>query len=180
MNSNNSALLIIDVQQGLFADEPRPYEADIIIERINTLTARARKANIPVVFVHHEQQTGLLEYGSDAWQLERQIVFLTEDVVLRKSTPDSFLGTELSDLLSTWGTKHVIICGYASEFCVDTTTRRAAALGFSVTLASDAHTTHDKKHASAAQIRRHQNATLPDITSFTGRIEAKAMSEIRF
>jgi nicotinamidase-related amidase len=175
-----SALLVIDVQRGLFDDEPRPYEADAVVDRINSLTARARSAGTPVVFVHHERQSGLLEYGSASWQLERRLVVKDGDITLRKATPDSFLRTELSELLAQWGTEQVVICGYATEFCVDTTTRRAAALGFPVVLVADAHTTHDKDHASAAQIRTHHNATLPNIGSFGPEIKAMPAAEVAF
>jgi nicotinamidase-related amidase len=60
-----SAVLIIDVQCGLFDENPRPYEADEIIERINNLTNQARSSEIPVIFIQHEQAKGLLEYGSE-------------------------------------------------------------------------------------------------------------------
>lgn len=175
-----TALLVIDVQRGLFDDEPRPYEADAVVDRVNTLAARARAAGVPVVFVHHERKSGLLEYGSESWQLERRLVVEEGDVTLRKTTPDSFLRTELGDLLAGWGTGQLVICGYASEFCVDTTTRRAAALGFAVVLVADAHTTHDKAHASGAQIRAHHNATLPEIGSFGPRIEARLAEDVEF
>jgi nicotinamidase-related amidase len=56
--------------------------------------------------------------------------------------------------------------------------RRAAALGFAVTLVSDAHTTHDKSHASAIEIRRHHNATLTAITSFGPVIDALSTQEL--
>jgi len=166
------ALLAIDVQRGLFDGERRPYEADAVIARINSLTDRARKAGIPVVFVQHENPGSPLEYGSENWGLAKHLAISKGDVFLRKTTPDSFLRTNLRDLLGEWGTEQLVICGYASEFCVDTTTRRAAALGYSVIVVSDGHTTHDKGHASAAQIRAHQNATLPALTSFGPRIEA--------
>lgn len=91
-----------------------------------------------------------------------------------------FHGPNLLDLLTEWRTQELIIAGYASEFCVDTTTRRAAALGFQVVIAADAHTSHDKPHASAAQIRAHENATLANITSFGPRIVAKPVAEIVF
>lgn len=178
--AKKSALIIIDVQQGLFADEPRPYEADEVIARINALAADARSKGVPVVFVQHEVAKGVLAYGSEGWQLEGQLLFEEGDVVVRKTTPDSFLNTHLGDLLSEWGSGHLVICGYACEFCVDTTVRRSAALGFDVTLVSDAHTTHDKAHASGRQIREHHNATLPDISSFEGDIEAKSSLAIKF
>ncbi|MCU6432962.1 cysteine hydrolase [Undibacterium sp. Jales W-56] len=175
-----TALLVIDVQRGLFDDEPRPFEADEVVARINVLTDRARQAAVPVVFIHHERQSGVLEYGSDSWQLERGLMSKDGDVHLRKTTPDSFLRTELGALLAQWGTGQLVICGYASEFCVDTTTRRAAALGFPVILVADAHTTHDKAHATAAQIRAHHNATLPDIGSFGPVITARLTADVKF
>lgn len=175
-----SALLVIDVQHGLFQSAPAPYEADAVVGRINSLAARARTAGVPVVFVQHERDGSPLQYGSEKWQLDPRLVVEPQDVILRKTTPDCFLRTELSDLLESWGTQKVFICGYASEFCVDTTTRRAAALGFSVVLVTDAHTTHNKEHASGAEIRAHHNATLPNLTSFGPVIKAQVAEDISF
>lgn len=175
-----TALLIIDVQRGLFDDEPRPYEADIVVKRINQLANEARAHGAPVIFVQHEQNSGKLVHGTQSWQLERNLCTDMEDHFVRKTTPDSFLRTTLQELLDKSQATHVVVCGYASEFCVDTTVRRAAALGYTVTLASDAHTTHDKKHAAALVIREHENATLPDITSFGSPILTRPSSEVEF
>lgn len=83
-------------------------------------------------------------------------------------------------MLAARGVRSLVVCGYATEFCVDTTVRRAAALGYEVFLAADAHTTQDKPHATAARIREHHNATLPRITSFGPCIEAVPSSDIDF
>jgi len=176
----NQALLVIDVQRGLFDDAPRPHEADAVVDRINALTARARAAGVPVVFIQHERPATPLAHGSAGWNLERRLFIAGSDARVRKTTPDSFLRTGLEELLKRWGTSEVVVCGYASEFCVDTTTRRAAALGYRVVLAADAHTTHDKSHATASQIRDHHNATLPEITSFGPRIVATPSVEVVF
>lgn len=173
-----SALLVIDVQRCLVDEEPRPFEAEVVIGRINALTERARQAKMPVIFVQHETESGTLVRGSEGWQLAEGLLVVDGDLHVRKTTPDSFLRTPLGDLLADRGTENVIVCGYATEFCVDTTVRRAAALGYSVTVAADAHTTHDKSHASAAQIRAHHNATLPEITSFGRPIIAVPAGEI--
>ena len=168
----------IDVQRGLFDEEPRPFEADMVVDRINALTARARLGGVPVFFIQHERATEPLQHGSQSWQLERRLHVEPSDQIVRKTTPDSFLRTELQALLERQGIDQVIICGYACEFCVDTTVRRAAALGYGVVLAADAHTTHDKAHASAFQIREHHNATLPNISSFGSRITSVPSAEI--
>lgn len=176
----STALLIIDVQEALFAPAPRPFEADAVIERINTLARAARAAGRPVVFVQHEREGSALAYGSDGWRLATGLETVAGDHVVRKTTPDSFLRTSLQALLDAHDVRQVVIAGYACEFCVDTTCRRAAALGYDVCIAADAHTTHDKPHATAAQIRAHENATLPDITSFGPRLVATPTAAIAF
>jgi len=170
------ALLIIDVQQALF--EPPPFEAAAVIERINALAERFRARGLPVFLIQHQSAQGVLQAGSPGWAFAQGLQTRPTDTVIAKTTPDSFLRTPLEPALREAGVSHVAVCGYASEFCVDTTVRRAAALGFEVSLVADAHTTHDKPHASGAQIRAHENATLPDISSFGPRIRALAAAAL--
>ncbi|RDH44947.1 cysteine hydrolase family protein [Zooshikella ganghwensis] len=174
-----SAVLVIDVQCILFDKEPRPYEADEVIQRINAITHQARCSNVPVIFIQHEQAHTLLEYSSETWKLQSNLRVEGDDYKVRKTTPDSFLRTDLADLLSALSVDNLIICGYASEFCIDTTVRRAAALGYNVQLVADAHTTHDKKHAAAKYIREHHNATLSGISSFDTKISAVASEAVK-
>ena len=175
-----TALLVIDVQHGLFDPVPQPSDADAVVQRINALTQRCRAAGVPVAFIQHERLSGSLAFGSDGWQLAQQLQVQPGDERIRKRTPDSFLNTTLGDWLADRDVGRLVICGYATEFCVDTTTRSAAGLGYEVVLAADAHTTHDKAHATAVQIRAHHNATLPCLTSFGPSISAVDSVEIMF
>lgn len=175
-----NALLIIDVQQGLFDELPGPAGADAVIGRINALAARARTSDAPVILVQHEVPGTQLQHGAPGWQLDSRLQAGPVDHRIRKTTPDSFLRTGLDEVLAFSGVEQLVICGYATEFCVDTTVRTAAAHGYAVILAADAHTTQDKAHASAAQIRAHHNATLPAISSFGPVIEAVPADDIRF
>ncbi|MBS7780069.1 isochorismatase family protein [Acidovorax sp. CCYZU-2555] len=173
------ALIVIDVQQGLFATQPAPFEAAQIIERINALARRARAANTSVLWVQHEND-GALRFQSPGWQLDAGLDVHASDVLVRKKTPDAFHGTDLGEVLERLGIDSLAVAGYASEFCVDATVRRAAALGYPVEVVADAHTTHDKAHASAAMIRTHHNATLSNITSFGPKISAVPSDELGF
>lgn len=175
-----TALLVIDVQSALFDENPPPGDAAGVLQRINTLAEQARAARVPVVYVQHERDGSALAHGSPGWALASGLRAADEDIRLRKTTPDSFLHTRLEPLLQELDIQHLVICGYASEFCVDTTTRRALALGYTVTLAADAHTTHDKAHASAELIRAHENATLPNLTSFGPPARAVPAAQITF
>ncbi|EGU56105.1 isochorismatase hydrolase [Vibrio nigripulchritudo ATCC 27043] len=173
-----SALVVIDVQQALIEPEPKPYEAYEVIERINTASEWARRNDIPVIFIRHEAPDSIVERHSPGWQVHEKLIQAASDKYVNKNTPDSFNNTELKEVLDDLSIDHLYVCGYATEFCVDTTTRRAAGLGYPITLLADAHTTHDKPHASGAVIREHHNCTLPSIRSFGVKIESVKVETI--
>ena len=174
-----TALLIIDVQQGLCEGEQDAFESQQVIARINRVSEKARAAGAPVVFVQHESTSGYLEFGTDAWQLAHGLDVRPNDLRIRKTSSDAFNRTELEHVLKQHAVSDLVICGLHTEFCVDTTTRRALALGYPVVLVSDAHTTEDKEHLSAAEIIRHHNVTLTNIGSFGPRVRAIPTDELR-
>ncbi|MEI8326607.1 MAG: isochorismatase family protein [Betaproteobacteria bacterium] len=73
--------------------------------------------------------------------------------------------TELEAMLQVRGITDLIICGMHTEFCVDTTARRALELGYPVVLVADAHTTEGNAYETPRQVIRHHNATLTNISS---------------
>jgi len=74
--------------------------------------------------------------------------------------PDAFQATNLQRELESKGIKRLIVTGVQTEYCVDTTCRRAYSLGYDVTLVKDAHSTWDTDHLSAPQIIAHHNHVL--------------------
>ncbi len=174
----NSAVLIIDLQVGLFEESGKPYDYEMVISKINSLASIARERQIPIVFIQHETKEGVLKYNSPGWELVSDLDVGVNDYFVRKSTPNSFLKTNLNDVLKKENINNIIVSGYATEFCIDSTIRAAAALGYNIQIVSDGHTTHDKEHASAELIRKHHNETLSDITSFGVKISAIEANEI--
>ena len=172
------AVLVIDLQIGLFKEDGKPFDFNGVIERINKITSRARKGNLPVIFIQHEKTGSALEFNSTEWNLVPDLHTETSDLSVRKTTPNSFIKTNLNELLTQHDIKNLMVCGYATEFCVDSTIRGGAALGYSIQLVSDAHTTHEKEHASAEFIINHHNETLSNIKSFGVPIKAIKTEEI--
>ena len=76
----------------------------------------------------------------------------------------------LVSLLKDKAVENIIVCGMHTEFCVDTTVRRALALGYSVILVKDAHTSAGNASFSPQQVIDHHNLTLTNITSFGPRV----------
>ena len=64
-----SAVLVIDVQSALFDPEPKPFESDMVVKKINKVTHWARSNSLPVIFIQHEQLNSILEFECDGWQL---------------------------------------------------------------------------------------------------------------
>ncbi len=173
-----TALLVIDVQQALCSGEFKAFESERVIARINSVARKFRVAGAPVVMIQHESQGELLDFGTEGWQLAEGLDVKPTDVFLRKKATDSFHQTELHALLQERGVKNLVICGFQSEFCVDTTTRRALALGYPVVLVADGHSTLNNSVLSAAQISAHHNETLANISSFGPRAKAIPASEV--
>ena len=175
----HTALLIIDVQQGLCEGDHAAFESSRMIDRINQVSAKARAAGAPVIFVQHESGPGYLEHGTAAWQLADGLTVAPTDLRVRKTSPDSFHKTKLEALLKAHGVEDLIVCGMHTEFCVDTTTRRALALGYPVVLVSDAHTTEGNAGLSPRQVIRHHNETLTNISSFGPCVTAVSTDDLR-
>lgn len=171
------ALLVIDVQQGLCEGEGAAWDCANVIARINRVAAHARASGVPVVFIQHEDARELVQ-GSRGWQLADGLLAEPADLHVRKTTPDSFLRTDLQALLVARGVNELIVCGMHSEFCVDTTTRRALALGYPVTLVADAHTSAGNVALTPQQVVAHHNATLTNISSFGPRVRAVACDDL--
>lgn len=175
-----TALLVVDMQQALCAGPWAMAGIDEVLPRINDLVDRARAAGVPVVMIQHEEDGDDLRYGTEGWQLAHGLHARPEDPRVRKATPDAFYETELGQLLQQRGIDQLVICGVQSDFCIDTTVRRALALGYHVTLAGDAHTTIDNDVLTAAQITAHHNWVLARLQTFGTRMAALPAGQIRF
>lgn len=159
--STQTGLLIIDAQVGLLEEA---YHRDEVVARIAVLSANARTAGIPVIYLQHDSDEAgdLLEIGMPGWQIHPALTPQGTDLVVHKRASDSFYETSLQQELSTRRITHLIVTGMKTEMCVDTTSRAAVSRGYDVTLAADAHTTTDTAVLPAAQMIAYHNAILDD------------------
>lgn len=150
------------MQVGCFAGEPPRADQEGTVRRINALAGAIRPGGL-VVFVQHTDGEEGLARGSDAWRLLPALDRDPGDQTVEKTGCDSFLETRLDGLLRARGVTDLVIVGCATDFCVDTTVRSAAAQGYRVTVPADGHTTRDRPHLSAAQIIVHHNYMWADL-----------------
>ena len=178
--NNHSALLVIDVQQGLCEGDEASFESERVINQINLVADKARRSNAVVIFIQHESESDCLVYSSRKWQLANGLRVESSDLKVRKTTPDSFLGTELQNILDQNSITNLVICGMHTEFCVDTTTRRALATGYPVVLVADGHSTCGNGYLSPVQIIQHHNICLSNISSFGPTVKVISSNMLDF
>ena len=173
-----TALVVIDVQVGIF-DGMRAYRFDEVVRRIAGLLKLARDAGTPVIYVQQSGAEGhRLHPSKPGWEIHPAIKPQAGEPIVHKRECDSFFETTLQEELQRRQINHLVVAGCMTEYCVDTTCRRAVSLGYDVTLAGDAHTTADTERLSAAQIVAHHNAVLDGLSAGAHAIEIKPAAEV--
>ncbi len=135
------ALLVIDVQNEYFSGKLPVSHPAGSLANILLVMDRADRLGIPVIVVQHgaksaEAQT--FRKGGHEWELHPEVARRQRDLLLEKELPGSFTGTELEGWLRGRGLDTVVIAGYMTQMCCDTTARQAFHLGYAVEFLADA------------------------------------------
>jgi len=138
-NRPNVALLVVDVQNGAVGGA---HERDTVVTNVGTLVEKARKEQVPVVWVQHSDEG--LERGSDPWRIVPELVPDEAEPLVEKNYGDSFEDTTLETVLSGLEVGRLMIVGAQTDACIRSTLHGALARGYDAILVSDAHTTEDQ------------------------------------
>jgi nicotinamidase-related amidase len=154
-NRPNTALLVIDVQQGVVE---RAHERDAVVANVGTLVEKARREQVPVVWVQHSDDQ--LPRDSDKWQLVPELTRADAEPLVEKHFGDAFDDSTLETVLTDLGIGRLVVTGAQTDECIRSTLHGAIVRGYDATLVSDAHTTEDLTEWGApppAQVIAHTN-----------------------
>jgi nicotinamidase-related amidase len=138
-NRPNTALLVVDVQEGIVEGTPH---RDDVVANVGRLVEKARQEQIPVVWVQHSDEN--LARGSDEWRIVPELDPDGAEPLIEKSYFDSFEDSSLERVLSGLGVGRLIVVGAQTDACIRSTLHGAFVRGYDATLVSDAHTTEDQ------------------------------------
>jgi aminoglycoside 6'-N-acetyltransferase len=171
---NLCALILIDVQVNMF--EPVPvWSAETVVANLSLLLERARAANVFTLFVRNCGRAGDPDVpGMQGWELHPAFRPSSDELVLDKTTCDTFASTGLEHELKARQITQLVLAGFQSEFCITETAAGALARGYKVTLVMDGHSTYDGKFETAPQKVAKVNA------DFAGRAALGLAREIHF
>ena len=154
-NRPNAALLVVDVQNGVVEGT---HARDAVVANVATLVAKARREQVPVVWVQHSDDG--LARGTDAWRIVPELEPAPGEPLIEKNYGDSFEETPLESVLSGLGVGRLVVVGAQTDACIRSTLHGALVRGYDATLVSDAHTTEDQTQWGAPppdQVVAHTN-----------------------
>ena len=154
-NRPNTALLVVDVQNGVVAGA---YERDAVVANVVSLVDKARREQVPVIWVQHSDEN--LASGSDDWRIVPELTPDDAEPRVEKNYGDSFEDTTLETVLLDLGVGRLLVVGAQTDACIRSTLHGAITRGYDATLVSDAHTTEDQTEWGAPppdQVIAHTN-----------------------
>jgi len=109
-------------------------------DRLVSLLNAFRSAGRKVAFTQHDSQEpdSPLKLSLDTGKQIEGLEILPEDIAVQKDVNSAFVGTSLEIKLRRAGIQRLVVAGYFTNFCVETSVRMAGNMGFDVYLAHDA------------------------------------------
>jgi nicotinamidase-related amidase len=145
-----TGLLIVDIQNDYFPGGAFPLVGpEEAAARAGEVLAKFRAAGHPVVHVQHvwdAPDAAFFAPGTSGVEIHAAVAPSGDEPVVTKAHPNSFLETDLSDVLERLGTDHLVVAGMQTNLCIDATVRAAADLGHTVTVVGDACAAPDLEH----------------------------------
>ncbi|AXO13668.1 cysteine hydrolase family protein [Thalassospira indica] len=163
----DAALIVIDAQEEYRDGKLKLSGLSPALANIQTLLAHWRDQGGTVIHVQHHAE-GLFDPSGPYAAIMPEVAPRNGEAVLTKAVPSSFGNTNLEELLTKAGLKHVVLTGFMTHVCVSTTARVADEKGLAVSVVSDATATRDLPDAitgttvPAADIHNHELTMLAD------------------
>lgn len=149
---SNTALVIIDLQQGIVAADTAPHSTGDVVARTVALADAFRARELPVVLVRVTSNGGDATPGRtdvsgsardrpQGWdKIVDELSGDPDDIVVTKRNWGAFYGTDLDLQLRRRGITQIVLTGVATSMGVESTARAAHEHGYNVALVTDAMT----------------------------------------
>ena len=145
-----TALLVIDIQKDYFAGGKYPLVNPLAAAQnaymILQCFRESANHHVHIQHISLEPDATFFISGDRGTDIHDSVAHFEGEPIVYKHEPNSFLNTNLLELLKSWEIERVIITGMMTHMCVDATARAASDLGFQVIVAEDACATRDLQY----------------------------------
>lgn len=138
----DSVLVLIDCQNTYTRGVMELDGVQPALDEAATLLDRARTAGIPVVHIQHDDGPGsLYDIEGESGAIVDRVAPRNGEAVVVKNYPNSFVKTDLDDILKSVDASHLVLAGFMTHMCVNSTARGAFNLGYAPTVVAAATAT---------------------------------------
>lgn len=165
----DSALVMVDLQNTYREGLMRLSGVEPAIVEARGLLLRARAAGIPIFHIQHDAGPGSpYDVTAAIGRISDEVAPEGAEPVITKNFPSSFVGTDLQARLEKAGVKNLIVAGFMTHMCVNSTARGAFSLGFAPTVVAATTATRelpglDGETVPAAALQAASLAALGDL-----------------
>jgi nicotinamidase-related amidase len=138
----DSTLIMIDCQNTYTHGVMALDGVDAALDEAAKLLERARAAGIPIVHVEHDDGEGsLYDIRAEIGRIVDRVAPQGDETVIVKQFPNSFVQTELEERLKALSAHNLLLAGFMTHMCVNSTARGAFNLGYAPTVVGGATAT---------------------------------------
>jgi nicotinamidase-related amidase len=137
-----STLVLIDCQNTYTRGVMELEGVQAALDEVEALLDRARSAGIPIIHIQHDDGPGsLYDIEGDSGAVVPRVAPHNGEPVVVKNYPNSFVQTDFDDILKTANASNLVLTGFMTHMCVNSTARGAFNLGYSPTVVAAATAT---------------------------------------
>jgi len=167
---------MIDLQETYRRGVMRLEGVEPALREAAALLARARGAGIPIIHIQHDAGLGSpYDITAPIGQISAEVAPQGRESVITKAYPNAFVGTDLQAQLEAAGVKDVVLAGFMTHMCINSTARGAFSLGFQPTVVASTTATRDLPAPDGSVVRaaQLQAASLAALTDLFAVVAGK-------
>lgn len=144
-----SALIMIDCQNTYRKGLMQLTGVEVAILEARRLLARARELKIPVIHIQHDAGAGSpYDVSAEIGAICDEVAPIAGEPVITKNYPNSFVATDLDQQLKVLGIKNIVLAGFMTHMCINSTAHGGFNLGYAVTVVASATATRPLQAAN--------------------------------
>jgi len=139
---SESALILIDCQNTYREGVMQLEGVEEALVEAKKLLEKARGAGIPIIHIQHDSGEGSpYDINAPIGQIADIVKPIDGEPVITKAFPNAFVQTDLEAQLKEIGCNKLVLAGFMTHMCVNSTAHGAFNLGFEVTVVASATAT---------------------------------------
>jgi nicotinamidase-related amidase len=165
----NSALILVDIQNTYRSGLMQLTGVEPAILEAQKLLKKARELNIPIIHIQHDAGVGSpYDVSADIGAISPEVAPISGEKVIIKNYPNSFVETSLDAELKALGIKNIVLAGFMTHMCINSTAHGAFNLGYAPTIIASATATRplmaaNNKVLSADEVHQGALASTRDL-----------------